>query len=70
MLVRYPAQDGIEGLADFGVACEHEHKGHGDILDLLLYFGLLEGFVHEDRDKPEDEEKTLDGGVVIEDLDG
>ena len=64
------SEDGVEGLANFGVAGEHEHEGHCDILDLLLYFGFLEGFVHEDGDEPEDEEEALDGGVVVEDLDG
>ena len=64
------SQDGVEGLADFGVACEHKHEGHGDILDLLLYFSLLESLVHKDRDKTKDEEETLDGRIVVKNLYG
>ena len=64
------SQDGVEWFCNFGVACEHKHKGHSHILDLLLYFSLLESLVHKDRDKTKDEEETLDGRIVVKNLYG
>lgn len=58
----------VEGLADLGVAAEHEDEGQGHVLDLLLKPGLLHCLVHEHRSEPKYLGEAFKGGVVIEDL--
>jgi hypothetical protein len=64
------SEDGVEGLADFGVAGKYEAEGQENVLYLLLDSSFFKSLVHENRHKAEDPGETLKSGVVIEDLHG
>jgi len=63
------SEDRVEGFSDFGVAGKHEDERDGDVLDLLFYAILLEGFVHERRDESKVGPEGFCGRIIIKDLD-